>query len=127
MRVDQPLARRRQAGMTFIGLLCVLVPVGLLVYAGIRLLPVYLNYMKVARTLQSVATEFKADNPDLHGINISLERHWSIEDISGVDYKDVTVGKDDNGVTLHVDYDDSVPYIGNLSLSAHFDKTVKVQ
>ena len=30
-------------------------------------------------------------------------------------------------VTMHVAYDDSVPYIANVSLSVHFDKTVKVQ
>ena len=29
--------------------------------------------------------------------------------------------------TMHVAYDDSVPYIANVSLAVHFDKTVKVQ
>jgi hypothetical protein len=30
-------------------------------------------------------------------------------------------------VTMHVVYDDSVPYVGNVSLAVHFDKTVKMQ
>lgn len=120
-------SRSDQAGMTFIGMLTILALVGLLGYGGIRLAPVYLNYMKIAHTMQSVATEFKGDNPDPVGIRRSLERHWSIEDVSGVDYKDIEVVKDDRGLSLHVAYDDSVPYIGNVSLSAHFEKTVKVQ
>ncbi len=56
--------RKHQQGMTFIGLLCILAMAGVVVYAGIRLAPVYLNYMKVARTMEAAATEVKGDNPD---------------------------------------------------------------
>jgi hypothetical protein len=108
--------------MTFIGLLCILALVGLIGYAGLRLVPLYLNYMKVARTLDAAAKEGKGgDNPDPGALRTSIERHWEIEDITGLDYKDV------RGVSLHVAYDDSAPYIANVSLAVHFDKTVKVQ
>jgi hypothetical protein len=117
----------RQRGMTFIGLLCILVLVGIIGYAGLRLVPLYLNYMKVARTMDAAASEFKTDAPDAGSVLRSLERHWEIEDITGVDYKDIEVKKDDGGIVLHVAYDDAVPYIANVSLSVHFDKTVKVQ
>ena len=119
--------RHRQKGMTFIGLLCILALVGVIGFAGLRLVPVYLNYMKVARSMDVTAAEFKSDNPDPGGIRRSLERHWQIEDISGVDAKDVEIVKGDNGIALHVVYDDAVPYMSNVSLSVHFDKTVKVQ
>ncbi|MDP8983975.1 MAG: DUF4845 domain-containing protein [Pseudomonadota bacterium] len=113
--------------MTFIGLLCVLALVGAVGYAGLRLAPLYLNYMKVARSLDAAATEAKGENPDLAALHHSLERHWEIEDITGVDYKDVEVVKDGRGVSLHVAYDDSAPYVANVSLAVHFDKTAKVQ
>jgi hypothetical protein len=119
--------RQRQLGMTFIGLLCILVLVGAIGYAGVRLVPVYLNYMKLARTMESAATEFKGESADLSGVRKSLDRHWAIEDITAVNQKDIEITKDDNGLTLHVAYDDAVPYIANVSLSVHFDKTVKVQ
>ena len=116
-----------QRGMTFIGLLCILVLVGTVGYAGMRLAPLYLNYMKVAKTLDAAAAEYKADSQDAGAVARSIERHWEIEDITGVDYKDVEVKKEDGGLVLHVAYDDAVPYIANVSLSVHFDKTVKVQ
>jgi hypothetical protein len=119
--------RRRQLGMTFIGLLCILVLVGAIGYAGVRLVPVYLNYMKLARTMESAASEFKGETGSLDGVRKSLDRHWAIEDITAVDQKDIEITKDDNGLQLHVAYDDAVPYIANVSLSVHFDKTVKVQ
>lgn len=118
---------RRQRGMTFIGLLCIAALVGIIGYAGLCLTPLYLNYMKVAKTMDAAAAEFKTDAPDAGAVTRSIERHWEIEDIKGVDYKDVELKKDDNGLTLHIAYDDSAPYIANVSLAVHFDKTVKVQ
>jgi hypothetical protein len=119
--------RQPQLGMTFIGMLCILAMAGVIVYAGVRLVPVYLNYMNIVKTMQTTATEFKGDNPDPIAIRNSLSRHWEITTISAVDYKDVEITKDDSGVSLHVAYDDSEPYLGNISLAVHFDKTVKVQ
>jgi hypothetical protein len=118
---------RYQRGMTFIGLLCILSLVGVIGYAGLRLVPLYLNYMKVARSMDATAGEFKSDNPDPGGMRRSLEKHWQIEDISSVDSKDVEIVKNEGGVSLHVAYDDLAPYISNVSLAVHFDKTVKVQ
>jgi hypothetical protein len=120
--------QRRQQGMTFIGLLCILAMAGAIVYAGIRLVPVYLNYMNIVKTLETTASEFKGENADPAAMRISLERHWEITTISAVDYKDVEITKDEGGgVSLHVVYDDSEPYFGNVSLAVHFDKTVKVR
>ena len=126
-RGRQPAAPRRQRGMTFIGLLCILALLGLIGYAGLRLVPLYLNYMKVARSIEATATELKSDNPDPGAIRRSLEKHWQIEDISSVEAKEVEIVKNEGGVSLHVSYDDAAPYIQNVSLSVHFDKTVKVQ
>ena len=51
--------RNHQHGTTFIGLLCILALAGVVVYAGIRLAPLYLNYMKVAKIMESTASEVK--------------------------------------------------------------------
>jgi len=123
----KPSIRRRQRGITFIGLLCLLALVGLIGYAGLRLIPIYLNYMKVSRTLEASAVESRGENPDPGNIRRLLERHWAIEDPTGIDVKDIEIVKDESGVSIHAAYDDAAPYIGNVSLSVHFDKTVKVQ
>jgi hypothetical protein len=119
--------RNHQQGMTFIGLLFILAMAGVIVYAGIRLVPLYLNYMKVARTMDSVAAEVKGDNPDPQAIRNLIDRHFNIEDPSGVTVKDIEITRDEGGVQMHVAYDDSVPYVANVSLSVHFEKTVTVR
>jgi Tfp pilus assembly protein PilE len=119
--------RNHQHGMTFIGLLCILALLGVVVYAGIRLAPLYLNYMKVARTMESVATEVKGENPDPAAIRNLIDRHFNIEDPTVVTVKDIEITRDQDGVQMHVAYDDVVPYVANVSLSVHFEKTVKVR
>jgi len=119
--------RNRQQGMTFIGLLCILALVGVILYAGIRLTPLYLNYMKVAKIMEATATEVKGDNPEPGEMRRIIERHWTVDDPTGLDAKDIEITKDEGGVQMHVAYDDAVPYVANVSLSVHFEKTVKVR
>ena len=117
----------RQQGMTFIGLLCVLALAGVVVYAGIRLAPLYLNYMKVAKAMDAVAAEAKGDNPDPGALRALIDRHFTIDDPTGVNIKDIEITKDEGGVQMHIAYDDSAPYVANVSLTVHFEKTVKVR
>ena len=119
--------RNHQHGMTLIGMLCILALVGVVVYAGIRLAPLYLNYMKVVRTMESVAAEAKGESPDVGAMRTAIDRHFNIEDPTGVDTKDIEITKDESGVQMHVAYDSIVPYVANISLSVHFEKTVKVR
>ena len=119
--------RNHQQGMTFIGLLCILALVGVILYAGIRLTPLYLNYMKVAKIMEATATEVKGDNPEPGEMRRIIERHWTVDDPTGLDAKDIEITKDEGGVQMHVAYDDAVPYVANVSLSVHFEKTVKVR
>src|SRR5271163_1679184 len=107
--------RNRQRGMTFIGLLLVLALLGVIGYAGIRLVPVYLNYLKVSKIMDSTALELQGSS-DPGNIKRSLERHWQIDDPSAPDLKDIEITKDEEGAVMHVAYDDTVPYIGDVSL-----------
>jgi hypothetical protein len=119
--------RHRQQGMTMIGILFVLSLLGVILYAGMRIAPLYLNYMKVARSMDATASEFKGDAVDQTALRRTLEKHWQIEDVDNVAAKDVEITKDDSGAVMHVAYDDSAPYIANVSLTVHFEKTAKVQ
>jgi len=114
--------------MTFLGLLCVLALVGVVLYAGIRLVPVYVNYMKVVSALTSVSAEFKGGGADEGSVRRALEKSWGVQDIDSVDFRDVEISKGPGGgLVLHVNYSDVVPYISNVSLSVNFDKTVTVE
>ena len=50
--------RKRQAGMTTLGLIILVSFIGLFAFGFIRLTPVYLNYFKVANVVNGAQSEF---------------------------------------------------------------------
>jgi Domain of unknown function (DUF4845)/Prokaryotic N-terminal methylation motif len=119
--------RHRQRGMTFLGLLIVLALCGVVGLAGVRLFPVYINYFKVVSTLKRVASEAKAGASDEGSLRNSIGRHWNIEDITGLDEKEVEIKRENGVTTLHAAYEDKVPYIANVSLAVDFDTSVTIE
>ncbi len=115
----------RQRGATFLGMVTILAILGLAVYAGIRLTPIYLEYMKVVRAMEQTASEAKGGT-DLAALRTSLGRRWDIEDISTIEAKDVDVKKIGNGIAMRANYRAEAPFVGNISLAVDFDKTVEI-
>lgn len=120
--------RSRQAGITFIGWVFLLAPVAIVGYAAIRLTPVYLNAMKVTKTLKQTASEYGGDsmvNPV--AVRNSIEKRFDIEGVNYPKVSDVLVTRVGNTSTLSVDYEDSVPLFAGISLVVHFEKSAAVE
>ena len=119
--------KHRQRGATFLGIVTILLILGTAVYAGLLLVPVYLDYMKVDRSLNQVRDEHSAiqTNPQL--MRKSLERHWDVEDITGIGWKDIEIKKSNDGYDMRAAYDVQKQFAGNVYLLVKFDKKVTVQ
>ena len=122
--------RNRQSGMTFLGLLVLVVVVGSWVYAGIRLVPAYLNYQKVASTLEKVRDEYTS-NPGTTDFMIrkAIERHFNIEMVNEevFNYPDVQIRQQGGVFQVTAAYEHVVPLVANVSFLVDFDKTVEIQ
>jgi Domain of unknown function (DUF4845) len=117
--------RSKQAGVTLIGWLILLSPMALCGYAGIRLAPIYLNYMKVARTLESVKSEFKgADAGSQAVIRSSVEKNLNIESVDYPDIKDIKITREGKSWVINASYDDQAPLFSNVFILVTFDKSV---
>ena len=117
---------RRQRGVTLIGWLILLIPFALVVYAGIRLLPVYLNYLDVAHTLDQVASEYRSGGGAVSAdqIRTSIAKHFEIDEVSYPTVQDITISRNGDRWRLEAAYDDYAPLFASLSLQVQFDKTV---
>jgi Domain of unknown function (DUF4845) len=118
--------KQRQRGMTFLGLLTIIIILGSAVYMGIRVVPVYLEYMEVARALQQVRDEHSAMDTSPQMIRNSLERRWDVEDIKGISWKDVEIKKTNEGFDVRAAYSVEKPFIANLYLLCKFDRAVTI-
>jgi hypothetical protein len=117
--------RSRQRGATFLGMVVIIAILGFALYAGIRLTPLYLEYMAVSRALEQTAKENSgATSPQT--LRNSLDRRWTIETIDSIHPKDIEIKKAGSGFTMRAWYRAEAPFISNVSLVADFDKTVNV-
>lgn len=117
----------KQRGVTLIGWLVLLIPMAIVIYAGIRLAPVYLNYMKVARSLEQIRSEFHGnDASGTANIRASLERHFDVQSIDYPTVKDIKVTRDGHAWVIEAAYDDQAPLFSNVFILVSFDKSVTI-
>jgi hypothetical protein len=115
--------RFRQRGVTLIGWVILLTPLAVVGYAAMRLAPVYLNYMKVVRALNLVASDTNG-NSDPRAIRTTIDKHFEIDMVDYPTSKDIKVTRNGNGWDVEASYDDEAPLFANISLHVVFDKTV---
>jgi len=114
--------RRHQAGMTTLGLIILVAFVGMFAFAGIRLTPVYLNYMKVVGVVDGVTAEFDGTGAGRSAIRTSISRRIDIESVSQITARDVKVTPVDGGFEVAATYSHKAPFIANVSFLVDFDK-----
>ena len=118
--------KQRQRGATFLGMVTILLILGAGLYAAIRLVPVYLDYTKVARALEQVRDEHSAIDTNPQLIRNSLERRWDVEDVKGIGWKEIEIKKSEEGFNVRAAYEVEQPFVANVFLLAKFDKSVTI-
>ena len=118
--------RNRQKGVTAIGWLFLLTPVAIVVYAGIRAAPVYLNYMKVVKAMDQAGNELKAGGVNPTSIKNTIDKHFEIDMVDYPTTKDMKITRDGGTWVVESQYDDDAPLFANVSLHFLFDKKVRI-
>ena len=119
--------KKRQAGMTTLGLILLVAFVGLFAFAGIRLTPIYLNYMKVVGIVDGVREEFDGAGASRSDIRQSIVRRFDIESVSEITAREVKVIQVDGGFEVAATYSHKSPFIANVSFVVDFDKRALIR
>lgn len=114
----------RQRGVTAIGWLILLIPFAIITYACIRLAPIYLNYMAVARSLNELTNEYASGGATPDTIRSSLQKRFDVENVDYPEVKDISITRDGQGWTVEAAYYDQAPLFAHITLQVQFDKSV---
>jgi hypothetical protein len=119
--------RGKQQGITVIGLIALLIVLGLLGFAGLKLFPIYLEQMKIVSILNDVKLELDGQNPSLQFIKSSINKRLNIEMVRDMKATDFKISKSENGYMLQAKYERRAPYMANIYLLVVFDRSVEIE
>jgi hypothetical protein len=117
----------QQRGMTFWGLLFVFGTLAFFAIVTMKVLPIYLNQMKIDNAVKSVVKEAKSDGGgqlNIADIQRSLEKRWDIEDVNYLDWHDVRAVNTNRGRVLAYDYEAREHLFYNIFIVVHFEDQI---
>ena len=118
---------KSQAGLTAIGLILTLIPVGLAVYIVMRVAPAYIEALSVGDVVNSLKKEMDLKEKSRDEIYTMIKKRLDINNISSVDRDDIKIQKTVNDVTVTIDYEARVPLFWNVALALSFNKRAVVR
>ena len=121
--------RKSQRGVTFIGWVVLLIPIAIVVYAGIRLAPVFINYYRVVQAMNQEATEAKTSGAPVTAQNVrnGLDRRFDVGYVDHPTGKDIDIHREGEHWVAIADYEDVAPLFANVQMLVQFHKQVELQ
>jgi Tfp pilus assembly major pilin PilA len=121
-------AHRYTQGITLIGFLILLCVAGFFAYVVMKLVPVYVEYFGVVKSMEQIKDEPGAAQKSIEEIRRDLNVKF---DLQYVDEKDIPpqaiqLKREATGPTLRIAYEKRVPFMYNIDLVASFDKSVNL-
>ena len=118
--------RSRQRGLGWFGLLFVLGVIAFTAIVVVKCLPIYLNQMKIASSINKVASDPSNGRAELHELRRDLQRFWDIEDINYLQPRDIKVKRTANGRFLSYEYEARERLFYNISIVIDFQDDVQL-
>ncbi|MDH3645379.1 MAG: DUF4845 domain-containing protein [Gammaproteobacteria bacterium] len=119
--------RNKQRGVTLIGWLVILAIIGVFALATMRLVPVYLESMKVSAVMRSTKAEHDGNRSTVAKIRKSIQTRFSVEGINIIKHREVKITPAANGAYLmQATYKHETPFIGNLGLIVSVDHRLEI-
>ena len=114
---------RRQAGVTAIGWLIILALIGFFVLLALKMVPSYLEYLKVDSSLESLEKETLSSPAEIRNL---LDRRFDISYVYTITPKQVQIRNAGSYFLVSAKYDSRVHLFGNVDVVMSFNKQVKV-
>ena len=112
------VSRSRQRGMSFIGLVFLVVFIVCAVAIGVKSMPILLEYQAAVKAANKAAREGNT----VAEVRASFDRAAAIDDIASISGKDLEVTKVNDKIVVHFAYSREIQLVGPAYLVYKFDK-----
>ncbi len=115
----------RQSGMTLISFLVVFIVAGFFVLLILKIVPVYLENLKIVSSLDGLKNESGIVEKSPKEIKQLLQKRWDVNSVDGITTEDsVVIEKKGGLMTIQVAYEVEKPFLANMSILVKFDNSV---
>ena len=119
---------RQNSGLTLIGFLIVLVIAMFFIYAGMRVVPMYLEYHALKNAMATLQADPGAKSMTPNQMKERIERSlWSSYASNNIKRDHMHVSRKTGGIQIRVKYSIKEPFLGNISIVGDFDHSVVVR
>ena len=118
--------RDEQRGLTLISWMVVLAVAFLFGVAALRLVPVYLEYLKISSSLTDVQHAFNGQPASVSDLRKSIAKHFDTGYVHILKASDVKIERQGSGYLVRAQYDHRTPFIANVGFIVAFDKSVQI-
>jgi len=113
--------KRTQSGITLLGFIFVLGVAGLFIYVGMKVVPMYMEYFSVKKSLDGLALEPGINNASPDRIRSLFFRRLYVNYSDNVKPENVKIERMQGGWKMIVHYEVRRPLISNLDVVGNFD------
>jgi hypothetical protein len=118
-------ARRREAGITVIGFLLLAVVFGMIGFAIIKIVPLYMQRMRVQTVLEDLQTELSGGANTATSIRQELTDRFYIENLR-VPREEIAVTRSGDGWLVRVQREARSSFIADLSFVVDIDEQIEL-
>ena len=112
--------KRSQSGISMLGFIMILAVVGVGVYVGMKVIPMYTEFYAVKKSLDGVSLEPGINNAPPDRIKSLFFRRLYVNYSDNVKPEDVAIERTDGGWHMTVSYEVRRPVIANLDVVGNF-------
>jgi hypothetical protein len=112
--------KRNQRGITLLGFIILLAVVGVFLYVGMKVVPMYMEFYSVKRSLSDMAKESDIAQADPATIRDRFNRRMNVSYVENIQPENIKFARNERGLTVIVEYEVRRPLIANLDVVGRF-------
>jgi hypothetical protein len=112
--------KRSQSGISMLGFIMILAVVGVSVYVGMKVIPMYTEFYAVKKSLEGVALEPGVNNAPPDRLKTMFFRRLDVNYSENVKPENVSIERMEGGWHMTVSYEVRRPMIANLDVVGNF-------
>lgn len=109
-----------QKGFTFTGLIIVLGILGIFIFSGLKVFPIYMEHFSIQKSLEALKADPAIKTISTGAIRDKLVKKFDMNQVTTIDRKDIKVMRGTGDLKVEITYEVREDYLGNIDIVLSF-------